>query len=91
MIMCKCGQVGNNLFAVLLCGLGCSNFHFSTLEEYYTGGLYLGPFNGVTDGSVALITLYIAMGIIGNNNFWVIKIASSDIRVIDIFGAILIV
>lgn len=40
-------------------------FHFSTLEEYYVGGLYLGVGNGVTDGSVALIALFAYCGYAG--------------------------
>jgi len=34
------------------------SFYFCTLEEYYIGGLYLGVGNGVTDGSILLISLF---------------------------------
>lgn len=47
------------------------SFHFCTLEEYYIGGLFLGPFNGVTDGSAALILIFFATGIAGTD-FWAI-------------------
>lgn len=46
-----------------------ASFHFSTLEEYYTGGLFLGLGNFITDGSVLIIGLFIAEGVIGND-FW---------------------
>ena len=40
-------------------------FYFATLEEYYTGALYLPTFNGVSDGSVLIIGVDIATGIMG--------------------------
>ena len=43
-----------------------SSFHFSTVEEYYCGGLYLGVGNGVTDGSVGIIGMLIYLGMFGN-------------------------
>jgi hypothetical protein len=39
------------------------------LEEYYIGGLYLGIFNGVTDGSVLIISVYLYCAICGNSLF----------------------
>lgn len=47
----------------------CASFHFSTLEEYYTGGLFLGKFNAISDGSFVYITFNICMAFFGNN-FW---------------------
>jgi len=44
-------------------------FHFATLEEYYVGTLRLPVCNGVSDGSVFLIGIFIATGIFGNE-FW---------------------
>jgi hypothetical protein len=49
--------------------LAISSFHFSTLEEYYTGGLFLGPGNGISDGSAVIISGFFLMGIFGNNVF----------------------
>ena len=46
--------------------MAIASFHFSTLEEYYTGGLFLGPGNGVSDGSAAVISIFIYMGMYGN-------------------------
>ena len=64
MIM-KLIQVGNN--HVLILGLVAitQSFHFSTLEEYYVGGLFLGVGNGVTDGSGLLIGLIAFSGAVG--------------------------
>lgn len=42
------------------------SFYFATLEEYYTGGLYLGVGNGVTDGSVLIMGIFIYCGLVGN-------------------------
>lgn len=39
------------------------------MEEYYTGGLFLGPGNGITDGSVFLIGLFIYCGVFGTELF----------------------
>lgn len=65
--MSKLLQTGDNLYTMLSIMSACSIFHFSTLEEYYTGGLFLGPGNGVTDGSVIFFGLFITMGFIGND------------------------
>jgi len=72
----------------------CASFHFCTLEEYYTGGLFLGPLNGVTDGSVAIIILFFIMGFTGNG-FWTEIIYfgendESEIRAVDIVILLLI-
>ena len=40
-------------------------FHFGTLEEYYLGILELPPLNGVSDGSLLVVSYYLAAGIIG--------------------------
>ena len=37
------------------------------MEEYYCGGLYLGVGNGVTDGSVGVISIFIYLGMFGND------------------------
>ena len=56
-----------------MCLLTCASFHFSTLEEYYTGGLFLGPLNGISDGSAGVIGLFCVMGVFGNE-FWIVDI-----------------
>jgi hypothetical protein len=67
LMMAKMMQIGNGpLVMWVLLGVAQS-FHFSTLEEYYIGGLFLGPFNGVTDGSALIISIFMATGIAGND------------------------
>jgi hypothetical protein len=46
-----------------------STFYYTMIEEYYTGGLFLGPFNGVSDGSVVLYTFFIIGAFLGNETF----------------------
>jgi ethanolaminephosphotransferase len=69
MMMAKMMQVGNGPFLLWVLLSITQSFHFCTLEEYYIGGLYLGPLNGVTDGSAAVIAVFAATGIAGNE-FW---------------------
>lgn len=87
MVMTKCCQVGDNMMAILAVAAPCASFHFSTLEEYYTGGLFLPPGNGVTDGSLAVYLTFILMTIVGNE-FWRWPIAnkgtSSEILLVDL-------
>ena len=65
----KCFSVGNN-YMILLSLVGLTQaFYFSTLEEYYTGGLFLGLLNGVTDGSILVCGLFIFTGICGNDMY----------------------
>jgi lipopolysaccharide export LptBFGC system permease protein LptF len=66
LVIMKIAQAGDNLYTLACVALGCASFHFSTLEEYYTGGLFLGPFNAISDGSIVYIVLNILMAIIGN-------------------------
>ena len=49
--------------------IGPSAFYFTILEEYYTGGLFLGVINGVTDGSLLIVGLFVYMGVAGNAIF----------------------
>ena len=62
-------QLGNGPIIMWIMLGVTQSFHFSTLEEYYIGGLFLGPFNGVTDGSVLVFAFYLASGVFGNG-FW---------------------
>lgn len=36
------------------------------LDEYYKGIMVLPPGNGISDGSVILISFYLIMGMVGN-------------------------
>lgn len=68
MIM-KLVQVGNSGIIMLPLLASTMSFYFSTLEEYYIGGLYLGVGNGVTDASVVIICLFLYTGYAGNAIF----------------------
>ena len=87
LVMTKCVQVGDNMKAVLSVAAPCASFHFSTLEEYYTGGLFLGPFNGVTNGSAAVYLIFLIMTCVGND-FWRWPVANSgttsEVLLVDI-------
>lgn len=80
-------QVGDNIKAVATMMTTCASFHFSTMEEYYTGGLYLGYFNGITDGSAIYYFGMFLMAIAGNG-FWRWPVANSgtpsEILLIDL-------
>jgi len=60
-------QTGDNIVAVVMFIGIYTAFHFSTLEEYYVGTLYLPIFNGVSDGSFAIIAGGFITGILGNS------------------------
>ena len=60
-------RAGNNSLSWFLLTLNLTVFNFATLEEYYTGSLDLPPMNGVSDGSVLIIGLYLAIGIVGSD------------------------
>jgi ethanolaminephosphotransferase len=69
MMMAKMMQLGNGPIIMLILMGTTQSFHFCTLEEYYIGGLFLGPFNGVTDASAMIISFFIFTGIFGTG-FW---------------------
>jgi hypothetical protein len=84
MIVAKCVQAGQTLTSLLVIFLACASFHFCTLEEYYTGGLFLGDINGITEGSFLIFGIFIAMGIKGND-FWLEK-ATETLTYSDLFA-----
>ena len=57
---------GDTLLCLLYITMSLTVFHFKIVEEYYLGGLFLGPGNGVTDMSFLLYGLFIYMGVCGN-------------------------
>ena len=65
----KVVNIGNNALAYLALITTITCFHFATLEEYYAGTLILPVCNGVSDGSILLITVFLATGIFGYE-FW---------------------
>lgn len=85
LMMSKMMQVGNGPASLLILLAITQSFYFSTLEEYYIGGLFLGPFNGVTDGSVLIIAIFLVSGIFGNG-FWAAPLPGYEgARVVDLF------
>lgn len=64
-IYMKVLQIGNNFISVILFVSTYSSFHFATLNEYYVGTLYLPIFNGVSDGSIAMIIGLTITGFLG--------------------------
>jgi len=71
LVVAKSLQAGNSTSMLMAFTSAIASFHFSTLEEYYTGGLFLGPGNGISDGSFGVISIFIVLGIYGND--WVLK------------------
>jgi len=69
MIIVKTLQVGDSLLCIFTVLFPCASFFFSTLEEYYTGGLFLLPGNGVTDGSAGIYVSMMYMAYY-HNEFW---------------------
>ena len=69
MMYARVMQIGDNNVVMLALLAVSQSFHFSTLEEYYTGGLFLGIGNGVTDASIILIGVFIYCGIAGSDFF----------------------
>lgn len=57
-------------------------FHLPTLEEYYSGTLYLPPINGVGEGSVFAMILYLISGFTGND-LWATELFSGSWTGID--------
>ena len=61
--------MGNNFITFFGVVTIYAAFHFATLEEYYTGTLYLPPLNGVSDGSIVIIIATFISGCT-TNAFW---------------------
>lgn len=82
MILAKSFQAGDKFATHLTYTLALCSFHFSTIEEYYTGGLDLGPGNGVSDGTAFVCGIFIIMGIFGND--WMLEPIFGEIRYGDV-------
>lgn len=93
LVLAKCFQVGDNFRGIFGVLAPCATYYISTLEEYYTGGLQMGPCNGVTDGSGIIYFLLLITTIVGNE-FWVSPVANAgtvdEMRLIDVAVYILI-
>jgi ethanolaminephosphotransferase len=60
---------GDNLGTMMVVSGSVALFHYTTLEEYYVGGLFLGFMNPVTDLSILVYGLYAYLGFAGNTFF----------------------
>lgn len=68
-IMMKALGLGNSDYLLVGILAVTQSFHFTCLEQYYTGGLFLGVINGVTDGSLLIVGVFIYLGMFGNSLF----------------------
>ena len=59
-------QTGNNLLSYLFIVINIAAFYFATLEEYYVGTLRLPVINAVSEGTVAVVLVYLYSGMVGN-------------------------
>ena len=71
MAIARMVDMGDNLSTMGIVSGATALFHFSTIEEYYVGGLYLGFMNPVTDLSIIVYALFIYLGFAGNG--WFVK------------------
>ena len=94
MIVSKFMLLGDSMYSVLFVGLSCLIFHVSTLEEYYTGGLYLQVGNFISDGCLPVILVKIYFALYGNlflkdiafqKNYW--YQGSPELLIVDLFSA----
>jgi hypothetical protein len=91
MMIMKTIQMGNGGLVLLTLLGSTQSFYFSTLEEYYIGGLFLGVGNGVTDGSAPIIALFIYCGFWGNDFFKKeIAIGNMNFQIAELMGYVLI-
>ena len=58
----KLFRCGNNIITLMAVASSCASFYFTTIEEYYTGGMFLQIGNAVTDGSGPTIMFICYMG-----------------------------
>ena len=70
-------QVGDNMLSYVGLVIIMACFHFATLEEYYVGSLDLPACNGVSEGSLVIILLFVVTGICGSD-IWTKPAASGS-------------
>jgi ethanolaminephosphotransferase len=77
--LCCKSMVGNggNLNSLYIFECTCL-FYFGTLEEFYVGGLHLRPGNGITDGSLPVISIFLFLSVTGNEIMQVPLIAGNE-------------
>ncbi|KAG9020516.1 hypothetical protein FS837_008135, partial [Tulasnella sp. UAMH 9824] len=68
-LSCRALNVGRSWWTVSAEVVAIANFYLSTWEEFHTGTLYLGVFNGPVEGIIMLVVMYTITGIYGTS-FW---------------------
>lgn len=68
-LSCRALNVGRSWWTVAAEIAALANFYLSTWEEFHTGTLYLGIFNGPVEGIILLCGMYTVTGIYGTS-FW---------------------
>ena len=77
-ITAKCIGINNPMLLFLYIFECVGLFYFGTLEEYYVGGLHLPVGNGITDGSLPLLSFYMVWYFIGNEFMQVEVLAGNE-------------
>ncbi|EJD03452.1 Choline/ethanolaminephosphotransferase [Fomitiporia mediterranea MF3/22] len=70
--------IGPSAKGVFLILVGCCAMWFSTWEEYHTGTLYLGYFNGPTEGVLIACAIHLISAIFGPQ-IWLTQVKSFEI------------
>lgn len=80
LMFAKITMVGEGIIPFVTVVMSQTPFFFATLEEYYTGALFLPVGNGVTDGSALLILINILTGYLGSE-VWLAKVSVFGLEV----------
>ncbi|OCB88938.1 Choline/ethanolaminephosphotransferase [Sanghuangporus baumii] len=70
--------VGPSVKGISLLLVPCAAMWFSTWEEYHTGTLYLGYFNGPTEGVLIACTIHLISAVFGPQ-IWLRQISSTEV------------
>ena len=89
-IFAKITLVGEGVYPQIAVYLAQTGFFFATLEEYYTGALYLYVGNGVTDGSALLIGINLVTAYYGSE-FWLAQVPFVEMQLSHFFFWMIVV
>ena len=67
MVLAKSVSSGDSLQSLFFVAGSCMVFHFTILEEYYIGGMFMGPFNAITDMSFVMYGFFSYLGFFNND------------------------
>lgn len=68
MIFMKFLNFGNNMHAIVWFSGSISLFHFTNMEEYYIGGMFLGTCNPISDMSILIYGIMIYLTCFGDES-----------------------